>query len=271
MPRPPAAHRPAAHRPAHRLASALTPVWLVLALLAAAAACGGSAAPAGGGKAQSATPASSTPASALPAPTSATEAGPPRVVFLGDSLTAGYGLGEEQAFPALLEERLAARGLPVRVVNAGVSGDTSAGGLARLDWVLAARPDVLVVELGANDGLRGLDLAATEANLRAIVERGRQAGARVLLVGMRLPPNYGPEYADAFEALFPRLADELDVPLVPFLLAGVGGEPELNLADGIHPNAEGHRRVAAVVEPYLEPLVRAAAAQSASASASSDG
>jgi acyl-CoA thioesterase-1 len=256
-------HPSASLRPTRRPWRAFSPAWAVLALLALAA-CGGGAAPDSSTPAASgsSTPDSSTPSPALSAPSTAGEAGPPRVVFLGDSLTAGYGLGEEQAFPALLEERFAARGLPIRVVNAGVSGDTSAGGLARLDWVLAARPDVLVVELGANDGLRGLDLAATEANLRRIVEGGRAAGARVLLVGMRIPPNYGAEYAGAFEALFPRLAEELDVPLVPFLLAGVGGEPELNQADGIHPNAAGHRKVAAVVEPYLEPLVRAAANQS---------
>lgn len=179
------------------------------------------------------------------------------VVFLGDSLTAGYGLPSAEAFPALLEERLASQGLPFRAVNAGVSGDTSAGGLARLDWVLSSDPDLLVVELGPNDGLRGLDLAMTESNLRRIVARARESGVRVLLVGMRIPPNYGPEYAGEFAALFPRLAEELDVPLVPFLLEGVGGEPDLNQGDGIHPTAAGQRVVAGNVEPHLVPLVRA--------------
>jgi len=179
----------------------------------------------------------------------------PLVVFLGDSLTAGYGLPEADAYPALIEAALAAEGRPVRVVNAGVSGDTSAGGLARLDWVLRLEPDVVVVELGPNDGLRGLPLEATEANLRRIVERGRAAGARVLLAGMLIPPNYGPDYAGRFAAIYPRLAEELDAPLVPFLLEGVGGEPDLNLADGIHPNAAGHRRVAENVLPHLRPLV----------------
>jgi acyl-CoA thioesterase-1 len=182
----------------------------------------------------------------------------PLVVFLGDSLTAGFGLGEEQAYPALAGAALAAEGRPVRVVNAGVSGDTSAGGLARLDWVLRLAPDAVVVELGPNDGLRGLALDATEANLREIVERSRAAGARVLLAGMLIPPNYGPDYAGRFAAIYPRLAAELDVPLVPFLLEGVGGEPDLNLADGIHPNAAGHRRLAENVLPHLRPLVAAA-------------
>ena len=184
----------------------------------------------------------------------------PTVVFLGDSLTAGYQLPEEQAWPALLAERLAEEGLPFRAVNAGVSGDTSAGGLARLDWVLRAEPDVVVVELGANDALRGQDLASTEANLRRIVERLREEGAAVLLVGLQIPPNYGPDYAQRFTALFPRLAEEQGVPLVPFLLEGVGGEAALNLADGIHPNATGHEIVAETVAPYLRPLVEEAAA-----------
>lgn len=179
----------------------------------------------------------------------------PTVVFLGDSLTAGYQLAEEQAWPALLAERFAADGLPFRAVNAGVSGDTSAGGLARLDWVLRAEPDVVVVELGANDALRGQDLASTEENLRRIVERLRAEGVAVLLVGLEIPPNYGPDYAARFGDLFPRLAEEYDLPLVPFLLEGVGGEASLNLADGLHPNAEGHRVVADVVAPHLRPLV----------------
>ncbi len=176
----------------------------------------------------------------------------PLVVFLGDSLTAGLGLAEEEAFPARVAARAAAAGRSMRVVNAGVSGDTSAGGLARLDWLLRQRPDLLVVELGANDGLRGLPVEMTEANLRAIVSRTRAAGVGVLLVGIQVPPNYGPDYARRFAAVFPRLAGELDVPLVPFLLEGVAGEPALNLPDGIHPTAQGHERLAANVMPYLE-------------------
>jgi acyl-CoA thioesterase-1 len=198
-----------------------------------------------------------------PGPRTTAAGARPLVVFLGDSLTAGYGLPEADAYPALIEAALAAEGRPVRVVNAGVSGDTSAGGLARLDWVLRLEPDVVVVELGPNDGLRGLPLEATEANLRRIVERSRAAGARVLLAGMLIPPNYGPDYAGRFAAIYPRLAAELDVPLVPFLLEGVGGELDLNLADGIHPNAAGHRRLADNVMPHLRPLVVGAEAGSA--------
>ena len=177
------------------------------------------------------------------------------VVFLGDSLTAGLGLDEEQAFPALLERRLEAEGIPIRVVNAGVSGDTTAGGLSRLDWLLRQRPDVLVVSLGGNDGLRALDVSMTERNLRRIVAEARAAGARVLLTGMLAPPNYGPDYTERFKAVFPRLAEELDVPLVPFLLEGVAAVPELNQSDGIHPTAEGQERVADAVEPYLKSIV----------------
>jgi acyl-CoA thioesterase I len=179
----------------------------------------------------------------------------PLVVFLGDSLTAGLGVDEQQAYPALVAERLATAGHPVRSINAGVSGDTSAGGLRRLEWLLAQHPDVIVVGLGANDGLRGLPLEETEANLRRIVLRARQAGCNVLLVGMMVPPNYGPDYAPKFAALFPRIAADLDLPLVPFLLEGVGGRPELNQADGIHPTVEGHRIIARTVYPLLEKIV----------------
>lgn len=185
------------------------------------------------------------------------------MVFLGDSLTAGYGLEEAEGFPARVGAELGRRGVAVRVVNAGVSGDTTAGGLARLDWLLAQRPRILVVGLGANDGLRGLSLGHTEANLREIVRRARAAGVAVLLLGMRIPPNYGADYSGEFAALYPRLARELAVPLVPFLLDGVAARPELNLPDGIHPTAEGQARVAENVVPLLEPLVRHLPAQPA--------
>ena len=184
-----------------------------------------------------------------------------KLVFLGDSLTAGLGLDEADAHPAVLEDLLLAAGYDVRVVNAGVSGDTTAGGLRRLDWLLRQEPDVLVISLGANDGLRALPIEDSEANLRAIVRRAREAGVRVLLTGMRVPPNYGPDYAERFAALFPRLADELDVPLVDFLLEGVGGMPELNQADGIHPTAEGQRRVAENLLPALRALLDQPAAE----------
>lgn len=178
-----------------------------------------------------------------------------RVVFLGDSLTAGMGLDEDEAYPALLERELRQEGLSVHVINAGVSGDTSAGGLSRLGWLLGQHPDVIVVGLGANDGMRAVPVAETEKNLREIVRRAQAAGAEVLLLGMRIPPNYGP-YADEFAALYPRLARELDVPLVPFLLAGVGGVRGLNQADGIHPTAEGQEIVAKNVLPYLEEILQ---------------
>lgn len=178
-----------------------------------------------------------------------------RIVFLGDSLTAGLGLPEEEAFPALVERRLLEEGLSVRAVNAGVSGDTSAGGLSRLDWLLRQSPDILFVSLGANDGLRGLSPEMTERNLRQIVDRARASGARVILAGMRLPPNYGPEYVHRFEAVFPAVARELDVTWIPFLLEGVAGQRWLNLADGIHPNAAGHRKIAEHVLPDIRTLV----------------
>lgn len=192
-----------------------------------------------------------------PRPAAASRKAEPLVVFLGDSLTAGLGLAEDQAYPALLERRLDGDGKPVRVINAGVSGDTTAGGLARLDWLLGQKPAVLVVGLGANDGLRGLPLEETEKNLREIVRRAKQAGARVLLLGMRIPPNYGPDYTRQFEAMYPEIAKDLEVPLVPFLLEGVGGETGMNQEDGIHPTAEGQEVLADNVEPYLEKVLGA--------------
>lgn len=182
----------------------------------------------------------------------------PRVVFLGDSLTAGLGLGEEEAYPALVGGLLAQRGIVVRIVNAGVSGDTSAGGLARVDWVLSLQPEILVVALGANDGLRGQPVDSIAANLREIVRRARAAGSRVLLVGMKMPPNYGPEYTRDFEALYARLAREFDLPFLPFLLEGVATIPQLNQPDGLHPTAEGQRKIADLVVQALLPLLRPA-------------
>ena len=182
----------------------------------------------------------------------------PRVVFLGDSLTAGLGLEADQAFPAVVGRMLEEEGLPTRVVNAGVSGDTTAGGLSRLDWLLRQSPEVVVVGLGGNDGLRGIAPKASEENLRATVRRCRAAGASVLLLGMLIPPNYGPEYTQQFREVYPRVARETDVPLVPFLLEGVGGDPRLNQPDGIHPTAEGHQVIARNVLPHLRPIVRRA-------------
>ena len=207
------------------------------------------------------------------------------VVFLGDSLTAGLGLPLEQAFPSLIEARLKAGELIVaigdsitagggylrdidavlaqqypelkatKVVNAGVSGDTTAGGLVRLDWIYEQKVDVLVVALGANDGLRGIPVEQTEKNLRAILQRARKEGSRVLLTGLRLPDNFGTRAQARFAAIYPRLASEFRVPLVPFLLEGVAMEPGLNQADGIHPNAKGARRVADHIWEKLGPML----------------
>jgi acyl-CoA thioesterase I len=182
-----------------------------------------------------------------------------RVLVVGDSLAAGMGLPLDEAFPAVLERRLRADGLPARVQNGGVSGDTTTGGLERLGWLLRQRPDVVVIELGANDGLRGLPLDRTEENLRSLVARSRAAGASVLLVGMKVPTNMGPEYSRGFSDIFARVASDTGTPLVPFLLEGVALVPGANQADGIHPTREGQERLAANVLPHLQPLVRAAA------------
>ncbi len=179
-----------------------------------------------------------------------------RVVFLGDSLTAGHNLDRSQAFPALIQEKVVRAGLPFEIVNAGVSGDTSAGGLQRLDWVLAGGAELLVLELGANDGLRGLDLDVTRANLDKLIRECERRKIPVVLAGMRLPPNYGPDYTARFQAMYAALAVEHRLPLIPFLLEGVGGVQAVNLPDGMHPNAEGQKRVAATVWTALEPLLR---------------
>ncbi|MDP2314478.1 MAG: arylesterase, partial [Pseudomonadota bacterium] len=207
-----------------------------------------------------AAPAPAAASTTAPATDAVPRAAGPRVVFLGDSLTAGMGLPVDQAFPARLGESLGARGLPAQVVNAGVSGDTSAGGLRRLDWILGQKPDILVLGLGANDMLRGLPAADCAANLRAIVEKARAAGADVLLLGMKANPTLGPEYVAAFDSIYPALAADLGVGLVPFFLEGVAGVQGLNQADGLHPTAEGQDRVAELILPALEPMVRARSA-----------
>ncbi len=180
------------------------------------------------------------------------------VLFLGTSLTAGFGLAIEQAFPSLVAEMIDSADLPYRVVNAGVSGETSAGGLRRIEWLLNEPVDVLVLELGANDGLRGLDVDEMQRNLQEIVNRtrARYPRARIVIAGMESPPNMGSRYTSAFRRVFPDLAATNDAVLIPFLLDGVAGRPELNQLDGIHPTAEGHRRIAATVWQVLEPLLR---------------
>ncbi|MGH7507371.1 MAG: arylesterase [Longimicrobiales bacterium] len=179
------------------------------------------------------------------------------ILFLGTSLTAGYGVGEDRAFPALIQQKIDSVGLPFRVVNAGISGETSAGGRARLDWMLQQPIDVLVLELGANDGLRGYDVATMRDNLDAIL-RGTRAtypDAAIVITGMEAPPNLGDRYTTRFRETFRSLADDYDTALVPFLLDGVAADPALNLDDGIHPNPRGHEIVAGTVWDVLEPVL----------------
>jgi acyl-CoA thioesterase I len=178
------------------------------------------------------------------------------IAVLGDSLTAGFGVAKDEAFPALLQARLQREGYDYRVVNAGVSGDTSAGGLRRVDWVLRTKPDVVVVALGANDGLRGQSPAALRDNLESIIARLRGAGAQVLLAGMQMPPNYGAEYTKQFAAVFPEVARRTGVAFMPFLLDGVAAQPRLLQPDGIHPSAAGHQIIADRIWPHLRPLLR---------------
>jgi acyl-CoA thioesterase-1 len=182
-----------------------------------------------------------------------------RILILGNSIAAGYGLDPEQAFPARLQEKIDSLGWDFHVVNAGVSGETTAGGLSRLDWLLRQPVDVLIIELGGNDGLRGIASDVTRQNLQAIVDKtqARYPEAEIVLAGMQIPPNLGPEYTERFRSIFPDLARENDLHLVPFLLEGVGGVPALNLPDGIHPTAEGHRIVASNVWDTLEPVLGA--------------
>ena len=176
-------------------------------------------------------------------------------MFLGDSLTAGLGIAKEEAVPALIQERLRQEGYAYEVINAGNSGDTSDGGLTRLDWSLAGDVEVLVLELGANDGLRGLPPENTRRNLERIVETAKGRGIAVLLTGMEAPPNYGPAYTSQFRETFRRVAEDEGVAFMPFFLDGVAGIPRLNQPDGIHPTPEGARIIADNVWRYLEPLL----------------
>lgn len=178
------------------------------------------------------------------------------IVAFGDSLTAGFGVAASEGYPAALEEKLKDAGYSYRVVNAGVSGETTAGGLRRVDWVLRSRPEIVVLELGANDGLRGLDLIQTEKNLAAIIERLQEAGAEVVLAGMKMPPNYGKEYTEGFERIFPRLAARYRLTLIPFFLDGVAAQSNLNQADGIHPTGEGYRVIVDRIWPIIKPLLK---------------
>lgn len=180
------------------------------------------------------------------------------IIFFGDSLTAGYGLDPLQAFPALIQEKINARGWQFRAVNAGLSGETTAGGLRRVDWVLQRPIDVFVLALGANDGLRGLPVEEAKKNLQAIMERvrGKYPQVKLVLAGMQMPSNLGKDYTTRFRDIFPELARANNAALIPFLLQGVAGKPELNLPDGIHPSAAGQEIVAENVWTVLEPVLR---------------
>ncbi len=174
------------------------------------------------------------------------------IIFLGDSLTEGYGLEEDESFPSLVEARLKADNLnQVSIINAGISGSTSASGLGRLQWYIRSQPDLMVLSLGANDGLRGLSVEELKSNLSKTIDFAIANDVQVILTGMQIPPNYGPEYTEAFASVFPELAKQYDIPLLPFLLQDVAAIPELNQADGIHPNVEGTKIVADTVYQFL--------------------
>jgi len=183
---------------------------------------------------------------------------PRTVLFLGDSITTGLGIEPSEAFPSLIQKKIDAQGWNFKVINAGQSGDTSAGGLGRIDWLLRNKVDVLVLELGANDGLRGLPVEVTRKNLQAIIDRtrARYPAVKVVIAGMVVPTNMGGDYGREFQATFPDLAKKNKAALIPFILEGVGGRRELNLPDGIHPTAKGHQIVAANVWKVLGPVLK---------------
>ena len=179
------------------------------------------------------------------------------IVFYGNSLTAGYGVSPSEAFPAIIQKKIDSLGLPYQVLNAGVSGETSSGGKTRMDWILREPLDIFVLELGANDGLRGTPLSETKKNLQDIIDkvRAKYPDSKLVFAGMEIPPNMGQAYTTEFRNIYTDLAAKNKMALIPFLLEGVGGEPELNQADGIHPTAEGHRIVAENVWKQLEKLL----------------
>ena len=183
------------------------------------------------------------------------------ILFFGNSITAGYQLDMDQAFPAIIQKKLDSLGFNYKAINAGLSGETSAGGKSRIEWVLKTRPDIFFLELGANDGLRGLPLDETYKNLQDIIDavKKENPAVKIIIAGMMVPPNLGDDYTAEFKDLFPTLAEENDAIYIPFLLEGVAGNPELNLRDGIHPTPEGHEIVAETVWEYLEPLLDGAA------------
>lgn len=190
------------------------------------------------------------------------ELGTNSIVAFGDSLTAGFGVPAEESYPAQLQRRLEAAGYRYRVINAGVSGDTTAGGVRRVEWVLKSRPRLVILELGANDGLRGLDVNHVRSNLEEIIRRLQSAGVTVVLAGMKLPPNYGQEYTARFAAIYPELARKYQIPFIPFFLEGVATHPALNQGDGIHPTGAGYRIIVDRLLPVLEPHLNRAPARS---------
>ena len=185
----------------------------------------------------------------------------PSIVAFGDSLTAGLGVSREDAYPAQLQRRLTELNYQYRVINAGASGDTSAGGLRRVPWVLKSKPALVILELGANDGLRGLSLEQTTQNLTLIIQQLQEAKVSVVLAGMKIPPNYGQDYTRGFESIYPALAKQYHLPFIPFFLEGVAARPSLNQADGIHPTKEGYRIVVEQVLKVLKPLLQRTSAK----------
>lgn len=179
------------------------------------------------------------------------------ILFFGNSLSAGYGIEPEDSFPGLVAARIDSLDLEYRVINGGLSGETTASGLSRLDWFLEEKPSIFILELGGNDGLRGIDLAETKKNLKSIIQlvRSKYPETKILLAGMQIPPNMGQEYTTNFQKLYPQVAEEEDVELIPFLLEGVAGEPDLNLPDGIHPTEEGHQIVFENIWPFIEKML----------------
>lgn len=180
------------------------------------------------------------------------------IIFFGDSITAGYGLSMEEAYPNLIQKRIDSLGLNYEVINAGLSGEASAGGLDRIDWILEGKPDIFILELGGNDGLRGLSIEETEANLKSMIDKVRAANSntKIILAGMQIPPNLGQDYTKAFRNVFPKVAKDKNVELIPFLLENVGGDTNLNQSDGIHPNTAGHKIVAETVWGYLSKYLK---------------
>lgn len=190
------------------------------------------------------------------APSAPKTGGRPVIAVLGDSLSAGFGVEPGKSFPDFLQRALDRRGYRYRVVNAGISGDTTSGGLVRLESVMALKPAIVILELGANDGLRGIPVSASRSNLEQMIVQLKGSGAQVVLAGMTLPPNYGPDYIHSFERIYTGLADKYKLPLIPFLLEGVAGTRKYMQRDGLHPTAEGNRRVAENVMKVLEPLLQ---------------